>query len=125
MIITQKMNSAGEKWRKFYKGPIENNSNMVLKEELQEQLLEEDILVEQEAYETAYVVDHALIAELPQGGVINNPNNNEQYTVLEKLPGGGEGHTYLAQTGSAQRKVVKFVSVGLSTTSSVLYIQKN
>src|SRR3989344_2569361 len=93
---------------------------MVIKEEPLAQLLEEEILVEQEAYEAAYVVDHAVIAELPSGFVIDNPNNNEQYTVLEKLPGGGEGHTYLTQTGSAQKKVVKFVGVGLSTTSSEL-----
>src|SRR3989344_7169843 len=85
----------------------------------QTKVLEEEIVVEQEAYEAAYVVDHAAIAELPQGSVISNPHNNEQYTVLEKLPGGGEGHTYLAQTGS-HKKVVKFVSVGLSTTSGQL-----
>lgn len=94
---------------------------MNLKHEPQAQLLEEEIVVdEQEAYEVAYVVDHALIAELPQGFVINNPNNNERYAVLEKLPGGGEGHTYLAQEQSGQKKVVKLVSAGVSTTTSEL-----
>ncbi len=87
------------------------------KEPCQAQLDEETALLEQEA---AYEIEHSLIAELPQGFVINNPNNNETYAVLEKLPGGGEGHTYLVQEQAGQKKVVKLVSAGISTTTSEL-----
>ena len=82
-------------------------------------LLDEEIAIEQEAL-AGDVVDHSSIARLPSGFSLSNPNNYEQYTILEKLPSGGEGHTYLAQEQTGRKKVVKLVSSGVSTTSSEL-----
>ncbi len=63
---------------------------------------------------------------------INNPNNGMRYKIINDLPNGGEGKSYLAEDAAGERKVVKILNVPSEYTASqleeklrLLYLQVN